>query len=107
MIRLKEAGYEVDEELNHIYRRKKPIIAVMVDTSSQDVWLTNITCMACWCSRYADYPLYISEALEHFDELFIQKDMELFNKLLESVQDDHSRPTGCLYVVNSKVGRTH
>lgn len=105
--RLKELGYYVDEELNHIYRRKKPIIAVMVDINSQDVWLTNITCMAGWCTTYADYPLYISEALEHFDELFVQKNLDLFNQLLESVQSDHSRPIGRLYVLESKVGRTH
>ena len=105
--RLREAGYDANEELNHIYRRKRPIIAVMVDIDSQDVWLTSVTCMACWCTTYADYPLYISEALEHFDEIFIQKDLGLFNQLLESVQSDHSRPTGSLYVLESKVGRTH
>lgn len=79
---LSDFGYTIEDSLLDITKLDKKPLALTIDTEKRKLSITqSVTIMACWCNGGLS-PLYINEFLDNFHRLMINKDEELYNKLI-------------------------
>jgi hypothetical protein len=76
----KEQGYKILHGLDDLDRREK-IIALYLDLKLKEVFTTNITCMACYCSGKRQ-PITIEQLFKYYKTLIIEKDICFYNLLI-------------------------
>ena len=81
--KLGEIGYQLFHGLDDLDKIEEHIVAICVDNKEKVVFQSNVTCMACWCTAYKRRPLSASVALENFDKLLIEEDLNFYKKLLK------------------------
>ena len=79
---LKEKNYNITYSLHNI-KNDDHIVAIIIDLELEDVWESNVTCMAAWCRNGTRRPLKVQEFVENYDELVINNN---FNKYYELIQ---------------------
>ncbi|MCQ2814835.1 MAG: hypothetical protein MJ227_00865 [Bacilli bacterium] len=80
----KKLNYKIMHCLDDIDSIKEHIVAIVLDTEYKEVFQSNVTCMACWCSSSKEprKPLYADQFVENYEKLLIEKDDKFYNKMI-------------------------
>ncbi|MBQ1567556.1 MAG: hypothetical protein IIZ80_06675 [Erysipelotrichaceae bacterium] len=80
---LQKLDYRIYHSLDRI-KDEDHIVAIIIDNREKCVLLSNVTCMACWCSANDAIPLNAEEFLSNLDILIKNPDTSLYRRMIET-----------------------
>ena len=84
---------ELVQKQNFIVKEGDYSIGVCLDVNKKIMYPQNVVCM-CGFSQFKNRPLLDKEVIDNFEEIVINKNELLLNKLYEISKKDLSRPIG-------------
>lgn len=87
---LKTRGYVIHSNLENVLSFERLPVGLCIDNGIDDrnggkcLFISNVTCMACYCSWSKCKPLTVKEVLDNIVKLIDELDIVFYNKLLET-----------------------